>query len=302
MQIKKETVGAVYVLLGASCWGTTGFFVNILTHSGLTPMQIACLRATLGAMICFFYCLATNRTALSISLKKIWYFIGTGILSLSIFNWSYFNTIALSSMSIASALLYTSPIFVLILSVFLFKEPLTTRKIAAVLCTCCGCALVSGLFEENEARVAPLAIVFGIGAGFTYALYSIFGSFALRTYKPATVTLYTLVFSSLALLPLSDTGPALTILSSGHLPVVSLLFALVSTALPYFLYTKGLQHIEASKAATLATVEPLVACTIGVMYFSDPLSPFKVAGVGMIVFAVFLISLRARKSDLKNFA
>lgn len=68
-----------------------------------------------GATVMVLFLALTRRDLLKIKLRHIWYFIGTGIISLALFNLCYFTVIELSQASIAVVLLYTSPIFVTLL-------------------------------------------------------------------------------------------------------------------------------------------------------------------------------------------
>ena len=59
-------------------------------------------------------------------------------------------------------------------------------------------------------------------------------------------------------------------------PYTGLLFALLglmSTALPFGLYTMGLKHMEAGRASILASVEPLTSTVVGIAIFHEALSP-----------------------------
>lgn len=293
--MSQEAKASLCVILGAAGWGCIGFFVNSLSAFGLTPLQIACARVVAAAVIFAVYLVAVNRRAFVIAPKDAIYFIGTGVISLSLFTLCNFNAIALSSMSVASVLLYTSPAFVLIMAAFFFKERITARKTAAVVCTFLGCVLVSGATESSEAAVPPLAVALGVGAGFAYALYSIFGRFALAKYKPDTVIAYTFFFSAAALLPMAGMNKAAAAFDNGYVWFLCIAFALVSTVFPYLLYTKGLQTMEAGKAAVLATMEPIVACIIGISIFHDPITPLKALGIMLIILSVLTLSVRSGK-------
>lgn len=287
-------------MIGACGWGCTGFFVNKLSQIGLSPMQIAAIRVGSGAGIFFVYVLLTKRVAFSFALKDIGLFVGTGVLSLSLFTWSNFNAISLSSMSVASVLLYTSPVFVLILAAVLFKEKVTPRKVGAVVCTFAGCFLVSGVLESGEAVVAPKAVMFGVGSGLAYALYTIFARLALAKYSYETVIVYTFILSTSVLLPQSKLWEQLPVLMNNYTWLFCLAFGLISTVLPYLLYTKGLKHVEASKAAVLATCEPIVATIIGISVFHDAITPLKFLGIAMIIAAVLSLSLSSPRRLVKT--
>lgn len=290
----EETKGSLYVIAAACGWGCTGFFVNSLALLGLSPVQIVTMRVLCCAAFFFAVLLVSRPQALAFALRDIGYFIGSGVIGLSLFTWCNFTAITLSSMSVGAVLLYTAPIFVLAMASIFFKEKMTPAKIVAVVCTFLGCALVSGVFENGDAIVPPVAVLFGLASGFFYALYSVFSRLALVRNKPATVTFYTFLFSGLSLVPFARLDKALTIINENNAWPLCLTFVLLSTALPYLLYTKGLNHIETGKASVLATLDPLVAVVIGVTVFQDALSPIKSTGIALILSAVLLLSLRAK--------
>ena len=103
----------------------------------------------------------------------------------------------LMSLSVAVSLLYTSPVFVTIFSVVLFKETVTKRKVIAVISAFLGCVLVSGSITNN-ATLTAMGFVVGLGAGLCFSLYSIFSRFAInKGYHPFTITAYTFICTTL---------------------------------------------------------------------------------------------------------
>lgn len=275
-------------------WGTISVFLKNLSSSGLSLIQITACRAIFSSFFLFVYFLVKDKNLLKIKLKDIWMFVGTGVVSLTFFSLCYFSTILESGASIAVILLYTSPIFILLLSAILFKEKITKIKLFALILTFVGCIFVTGIGGENHLSAKGLFI--GLCAGFGYALYSIFSRFALKKYKPLTVTFYTFVFSSISLLPLCNIVEICSSFSEK-----SLLFligiALVCTVLPYIFYTFGLSGLETGKAAILVTVEPLVGSLIGIFVWKENLDMLKLIGIIMIFIAVILINLNCKSQE-----
>ena len=168
-----------------------GLFVRTLNAAGLQTMDIVFLRAVVTAVVMVVYLFLFNRKLLVIHLKDIWCFLGTGIASITFFNYCYFKCIEEASLSIAAVLLYTAPAIVMVLSYVLFREKLTGKKIISLIMTIGGCILVTGVFEETQIINAN-GILLGLGAGLGYALYSIFSRYALeRGYHSLTITCYT---------------------------------------------------------------------------------------------------------------
>jgi len=275
-------------------WGTISVFLKNLSSSGLSLIQITACRAVFSSFFLFVYFFVKDKNLLKIKLKDIWMFVGTGVVSLTFFSLCYFSTILESGASIAVILLYTSPIFILLLSAILFKEKITKIKLFALILTFVGCIFVTGIGGENHLSAKGLFI--GLCAGFGYALYSIFSRFALKKYKPLTVTFYTFVFSSISLLPF-----CIVVEICSSFSEKSLLFligiALVCTVLPYIFYTFGLSGLETGKAAILVTVEPLVGSLIGIFVWKETLDMLKLIGIIMIFIAVILINLNCKSRE-----
>ncbi len=285
---------AVSILAAAALWGCIGVFLRGLTSLGLSSMQAMSARTVFATAMLLPALWLRDRTLLRLdSIGDLRYFFGTGILSLLFFNWCYFGAIKASSMSVAAVLLYTSPIFVVLLSAVCFGERITHCKIGALLCTFAGCMMVSGLFSQSES-IGPRAFLLGIGAGFGYSLYSIFGRFALRKYRSLTVTFYTICFAAV--------GSVLIALLGGENPLPAVLFtdgtgflsmlgmALLCGALPYLLYTAGLSGVQTGHAAILATLEPVVAAALGVGLFHESITPVKLLGMALVLSSVLILS------------
>jgi len=284
---KKSTLS---ILAAAALWGCIGLFLKLLTAAGLSAMEGVALRSLVSALLYGLFLALTDRASLSVNPRHWYYFFGTGVCSLVFFNWCYFNAISLSSLSVAAVLLYTSPVFVTFLSALCFGEKITPLKLGALALTFAGCVLVTGLFPLGGQRVSTATILFGLGAGFGYALYSILGKFALRKYPSSTVTFYTFLFAALFSLPLSGLHRDLVLLLDWRAIVGGLGIGVLCCILPYLLYTEGLNHVEAGKAAILATAEPFVAAILGICVFHESLTSFKLLGMAAIFGAILLLN------------
>ena len=281
-------------ILSGILWGIISVFLKPLVGLGLTSIQVMFFRGALSALVLLVFLLIKDRALLKVAPRDLWTFLGTGVLSLTFFSLCYFTTIIEVGTSVAVILLYTSPIFILIFSRFLFKEKITLLKVAALVMTFAGCILVSGI--AGGGSMTARGFIIGLGAGFGYALYSIFSRYALAKYSFFTVIFYTFVFSAVSILPfcgLVGAGEA-SGLSQAFTPHAGLLLAGISilcTVLPYFFYTYGLSGLETGKAAILVTVEPLVGTLVGFLLWKEEVSFAKVAGIVLILVAVILLGL-----------
>lgn len=282
---------APLLVVGAGfCWGLIGLFSRVLLAAGLTAPQVTLIRCFIIACAMVLFLFFYDRRLLRIRLRDIWLFLGTGLCSIAFFNICYFLTIQLTSLSVASMLLYTAPCIVTVLSAFLFRERFTLRKLAALALSCIGCALVVGLLNGGPLALSPHGILIGLGSALGYALYSIFGTVALRTYHTFTVTTWTFLIATLGLLPFTH-GEAIvsTLASQPSLLLPALALGLVSSLTPFLLYTKALECMETGRASILTFVEPMVCTLSGILIFQEPLTLTGAAGIVLIFCSVVLL-------------
>ncbi|WP_143702783.1 DMT family transporter [Methanocorpusculum labreanum] len=299
---KRRTVSEIrlapfLIILAAVCWGTIGIFTRELQAAGFTSVQITAARCAVTALCLVMGLLFTDRDKLKIVPKDIWMFIGTGLLSIVFFNICYFTSIQYLTLSMASVLLYTAPFFVMLMSLFLFHEKMTIQKGIALILAFSGCVLTAGIVGDQINSITEIGILIGLGSGFGYALYTIFGRVALKKYHPITITTYTFLIAAIGILPFCDVGNMvqLSLGNTGILPYI-LILSIVCTVLPYFLYTKGLKHVEGGKASVMAFVEPMVATLIGIFLFHEQMTLLNMTGVVLIFAAIVLLNSRTRSS------
>ena len=292
-----KKLSAFYVLLAGSLWGFMGVLVRTLNAEGLGSMEICFVRGFVTFVVMLSGLLVIDRKALRIKLKDIWCFVGTGACSVAFFNFCYFKTMTLTSLSVAAVLLYTAPAFVMLMSAFLFKEKLSAKKLAALVLAFLGCAFVSGIVGGAGA-LSPVGILYGLGAGFGYALYSIFSRYALmRGYSSVTISFYTFLFSAAATFFFVDAGGVFTVIGqSGILLGKTIFLVLLVTLFPYLFYTKGLNGMENGTASVIASIEPVVATLVGVFIYKEKLNVWNITGICLVLCSIVLLNINKKKS------
>ena len=288
------------VILAGCLWGTMGIFVRHLNAIGLEAMEIVEARAVLTAVSMFAALMVFRRDLLRVNIRDLWVFAGGGIVSVILFNFCYFQTIQRASLSTAAILLYTSPVFVLLLSVPLFGEKLTKKKILCLMLAITGCALSSGL--AGGMALSPMTLLFGLGSGFGFGLYSIFYRFALQKgYHPITFTAYIFLFGALGGIPLADFGQLIRVAGADGSNLAYLgAYTLVTTIVPYISYTTGLQQVENGVAAVLACIEPVMATVFGIFFFSEMPDLSGWLGILLVLIALTALNLQPKKEQSED--
>lgn len=293
-----KKIAVLLAVVAGTLWGMIGYFVRNLQSQGLSSMQIVAIRMVISAVLFSLFALVFNRKLFIIKLKDLWCFLGTGVLSVATFSFCYFKSIELSSLSMASVLLYTAPIFVMMFSVFLFKEKLSVIKIISLVLAFVGCLFVTGVLTDSG-DIKVVAVIYGLMSGVCYALYSIFSRLALnRNYSPLTITLYTFIFSGVASLFVIDVKPVVQVMTRDlHSFAFCVLFAVLSSVLPYVTYTLSLKYIKPSTASIVASIEPVVATVTGVIVFDEAVDfPYGYIGIALVISSIVLINLAPKWS------
>jgi drug/metabolite transporter (DMT)-like permease len=294
MEKSKRNIGPLLIILAGCFWGSMGIFVRRLTEYGFTAVQIVSIRVTLAALFFCIILLIKDRSGFRIALRDLPLFLGLGFGSILFFTVCYFTAITMMPLSTAAILLYTSPIWIMLMSVLFFHEKLSGKKLLALALAFAGCVLVSGISGEG---ITLTGLLVGLGSGLGYGLYSILGTVALRKYSPYTVTAYTFLFAAAGSWLICGPADMISKFTAAQDPVSLLLFcgltALVTAVIPFLFYTLGLRTVEASRAGILATVEPLVATLVGILAFSEPLTLLPALGILLILSAVIILNRKA---------
>ena len=286
----KSAKGGAYasILLAAALWGIIGLWNRRLMAGGLSPTGIVTVRNFGGmALLCAVFAVK-DRSVFRVKREHLKYFFGTGIISVVLFTICFFSCQQICSLAIASILLYTAPSFVVLLSALLWKEPIDLRKILALLLTLVGCSMVCGLFS-GDVTMTLTGFFLGLGAGFFYALYSIFGRYALDHYSSMTVTVWTFLFAGPASLLLLRPADISAMGSDPTMPITAVCLVVFSTVLPYLFYTSGLAKVESGKASIMASLEPVVASLVGVIAFGEPMTAMTAIGIFCVLGGVAIL-------------
>jgi drug/metabolite transporter, DME family len=294
------------VLLAAGLWGTLGTIYKWGTEGfGMTPLTVVFWRAGTATIMLGLVmggvmpALGRGARLLKIDKADLALFGAFGLLGVTAFYLLYIYAVLLTGVAVAVVLLYTAPVFVTLMAWRFLGEGFGPRKLAALGLTIAGCALVARAYNPSLLQVNALGILCGLGAGFTYALYSILGKFSLhRGYHIATMSFYVYAIGTVGLLVAALFVGLPYVPSPG---AWGLLFALgvVQTIGALWAYTAGLRHLEASVASILATFEPLVATLLAYFVIHESIEWPQLAGGALILAAVLLLSVQ-RKGVISN--
>ena len=256
---RSNLTGTLAVLLATACWGTSGIFVRFVTASSeISALALAFWRDVTTFTVLLAGLCILRPSQLRIQRRDLTWLMGLGA-SLGTFHVFWNLAVMLNGAAVATVQQAAMPAIVAIVAWLIWREPLTARKVLAIVLTFVGTVLVSGISVLGEANLSLVGFFVGLGTPLTYAGWNLFGKRARRECSHLTTLTYGFGFAALVLLPFQFFTPqpwpvsATTMLSFAGL----IGFA---TILPFFVYTFALGKLEASVATILAMAEiPIVA-------------------------------------------
>ncbi|MGI6013790.1 MAG: DMT family transporter [Oscillospiraceae bacterium] len=283
------------IVFAGLLWGTMGYFVRHMGAHGYSSQDVVIVRSGVASLFFALLILIQNRKLFLVHIKDIWCFLGSGIVSMLFFTYCYYSAISLTSMSTAAILLYTSPAFVMLISLFLFHEKMRKNKLVALAVVIVGCALSSGLGSDSV--ISAKGLLFGLGSGIGYALYSIFATLAMqRGYDSRTVSFYSTLFATIGACILWGGGKPMGMMIASETDLLwCASVGFITCFLPYLFYTCGLSGVEPGAASIMVAVEPCMATVVGMVAFGEMLTVTTGAGVLLVVAAIVILNFPERR-------
>ncbi|KQQ08921.1 DMT family transporter [Rathayibacter sp. Leaf296] len=294
MNARLPAIGAV--VLAAVCFGTTGT-AQALGAGGVDPLLLGAARIVLGgallALLLGVETVRSRRVARPSAAVLVLVLLGAG--GVAAYQPAFFTGTAENGVAVGTIVaLGSAPAFTGLLEWLVLRTAPSARWFASTALAAVGVVLLAGLVTGGgSAGVSVPGLLGSAGAGASYALYAVCGKLLLeRGFTPAAAMGSQFGVAALLSLPVllardaSRLGPAL--------PAV-LWLGVVTVAIAYTFFARGLRVLPAATVSTLTLVEPATATLLGVALLGELLTPDAVVGVAVLVAAVLLLAMPGRR-------
>src|SRR6056297_3719741 len=289
--------GYSLVLFSAFLWATTGIFGGLLLDAGLSSRQVVFLRMFGSSSILFLIFVFFKPSNFKIDRKGILLTMLFGLLGQATLNWFYFETLRLTSVSTITVFLYTSPAFIALMAYFIFGEIFDSGKGIALILSFGGCFLVSTGGDLSNLVLNLPGILNGLGAGVTYAIFTILCKYLSDDYNEFTIIFYAMVFGWIFFLRFSQINGLLTMEWSAGMFGTALMHWIIPTVIGYSVYIKAYTYgIESYRAGILASMEVVFAAFLSFAVFGEKMGMVKIVGILLVMCgaSVFAIKLKTK--------
>lgn len=284
----KYTLGKILILVSSILWGTALVYTKIILDQGVESQDLVSMKMLIATLFLSIYIIFKDKNLFKTDGKGLVLFSISGLFCHALYNLFMFKAIENTSISVAVILLYTSPVYVVIMSKLIFREKITITKLISILICILGASLAVTGGKLIFSGIRLRGILFGLGSGFFYSLTTILNKFFGLKYKQMTSLFYT--FLSAFIFSLSFSNPIKVIMGnySFQVYIFIILLGFLSTTLAYTFYTKGLNlGVEPSSASIIATLEIPVSIIGSVILFNQKLSVYEILGIILVILSVY---------------
>lgn len=279
--------GIAYVVLAAIFWGLSGGLNGFLMDKGWDPLTISFYRGFIGLIgVSIWYALKPSGWNKKLILWSL--VAGIGVAGNFTF---YAVSISEASIAVAATLMYTAPIFVLLISFIFNIEKATLFKWLAIGAVTAGIVLMSEVYDMGSEGVTLFGILTGLGAGLSYAMFLFGFKKAGEHGEPQSILITAFLTFSIILPFFMDFDEALSVMTSPDL-LWMILLGVFGAGVSFFLYVEGLEKSSPTAASVSAMVEPVTASLFGVLVMSEVLTVIQMVGMGIILGTVTVLNMK----------
>ncbi|GAA1055895.1 transporter [Agromyces luteolus] len=292
------------VLAAAVCFGTTGTAQAL--GPAADPVSVGAARILIGggalAAVAFALQAAGRRsgaTGTSVAPSSggraprlpAWVAVAVGAAGVLAYQPAFFAGTAANGVAVGTVVaLGSAPVLTGLLDWALRRRfPGGTWVLATALATV-GVAVLASASGTGPSSVDPLGVAASVGAGASYAVYTLAGKSLLDRgwSSPASMGAMFGVAAAVSLPVLLSTDTRW--LATGAGLAMALWLGLVTTTAAYLLFGAGLKHLAPATVSTLTLAEPLTATLLGVLLLQERLPASAVLGLAVLASGIVLLA------------
>ena len=198
---KQPLIAHLCMLCAGTCWGLTAPIGKDAMLNGIDGIDLVSFRVLGGALLFWLTSLFTKKE--HVPVKDILLLGCAGLFALVFNQCSYTIGLNLTSPSNSSIMTTSMPIFAMVLSFFILKEPITWQKAGGVLLGCTGAVII--ITTSATAGNAKVGNIWGdllcMSAQLSFALYLSLFKPLIQKYSLFTVNKWMFTWATLIIWP-----------------------------------------------------------------------------------------------------
>nr|WP_053368755.1 EamA family transporter [Bacillus sp. FJAT-27245] len=285
--------GIALVLIGATLWGISGTVAQYLfQRQGFSPAWLVDIRLLLAGSIL----LAIGGVKDPAGIMGIWKnrrdagaLLLFSILGMLAVQYTYFAAIDHSNAAAATVLQYLAPTMIAGYLAIKGKKLPNKWEISAIILALAGTLLLVTKGNIGTLSISGLAVFWGIASAVALAFYTLQPRNLLAKWGSVNVTGWGMVTGGLCFSFINP--PWMFKGSVSPESLLAVVFVVIfGTLIAFYCYLESLKYISASETSLLASVEPLSAAFVSVLWLSVPFGVEEWLGTFCIISTIVILA------------
>ncbi|WP_430509836.1 DMT family transporter [Gottfriedia solisilvae] len=292
--------GIFLVLTAAILWGVSGTVAQFLfQRSGFSPEWLVVIRLLVSGIILLMLArLKEKKNIVDIwkNKKDMLSLLLFSILGMLAVQYTYFAAINSSNAATATILQYLAPVMITCYIAIRYKKIPTYKELLAVALALVGTFLLVTHGNINELSITGWALFWGLGSAFALAFYTLQPQNLLKKWGSTLVVGWGMLIGGISF---SFINPPWEF--QGHWSISSyfavIFIVIFGTLIAFYCYLESLKYITASETSLLASVEPLSAAVLSVIWLKVEFGVVDWIGSLCIIFTIVILSIAKNKDE-----
>lgn len=188
-------------------------------------------------------------------------------------------------------LLFLTPSFVLLISMFILKRRITSLEWVALVVAYSGTVLVFLHDVGSGGSNVVLGSALVLGAAFAYAVYLLQSGDLVRRVGSLRLVAYAMCVSTLACVgQFFVLRPASMLIQPVEVYWLSLVNAVFCTILPVYLTMLAVERIGAPSTSQAGMIGPVATLFLAAALLDEPITGIQLAGTALVLIGIYLLS------------
>ncbi|MCK4937209.1 MAG: DMT family transporter [Methanosarcinales archaeon] len=283
-------IGEISAIMAALFWSIAAVLYKIGLKD-MKPIPALMVRTTAAMGFMFILNILLHSFDLTIPLMAFLFLSMGGLLKLLIGGYLYFRGLEYASVSRVLPMIFTFPLFTMVLSRLILKEAIGPGVVVGTVLIVMGILVLSGEKALGSEKNPKLGVLFTLMAAICYAFSIIASRTGLYYVEPlwgAFISLPIPVMTMFFLFSL-DKGPAAALKLNKHSSLFLALGGIFGMGLGSYMFFVSLTNISTAQATSLSSVTPLFSSILAVKFLGERVTKQLLLGILITIAGVWLV-------------
>lgn len=292
-----KLIGVLLTLFGAILWGISGTSVQFLSHykhinlEWLITMRL--LTAGVLTVIYAWYQQGSSIIKVFHNRTDLLGLLTFGVLGMALCQYSYFQSIALAGVGVATVLQYLAPSMIIVYLLIRYGKRPSSGESFSVLLALVGIICLMGKDSLSFESIPYAVLMWGLLSAVGVAVYSVSPVALLSRYGTLPIVGFGMILSGIVAAILFH-QPYSEVIWDWETVIGCFNVVFLGSIVSFNAYLEGVKRIGAVPGAILSSVEPISAAFLGWLLFDNQFSVLNLVGMALIIATVIIIALEKR--------